>query len=53
MLTLSGLLSWLKALTCSEQSLLLLMDDPIKQFALFENTFGWTNVWGLNPESLG
>jgi hypothetical protein len=32
--------------------LLLVGEAPIKQFVLCEKTFGWMDVWELNPEEL-
>jgi hypothetical protein len=43
-LTLTGLLPWLKALTCPDSGLLLLVGDSIRQLVLFERTFGWMDV---------
>jgi hypothetical protein len=47
-------MSRLKALTCSDKGLLLLMGGcPIRKFVLYESNFGWMDFWELNPEGLG
>jgi hypothetical protein len=51
-LTLTGFLSWRKALTFSNKILLLVGDYPIRQLVLCEKYFGWMTVWELNPEVL-
>jgi hypothetical protein len=28
-------------------------DDPIRQSVLYENNFGWMDVWELNQKGLG
>jgi hypothetical protein len=53
-LKLSGFLSWRKALTFSNNWLLLLLGDyPIRQLVLWEKDFGWMIVWELKSEVLG
>jgi hypothetical protein len=52
-LTLTGFLSWRKALTFQTRGYCYWWEDnPIRQFVLFEKDFGWTYVWELNPEGL-
>jgi hypothetical protein len=53
-LTVTGFLSWRRALTFSNKWLLLLAGDYlITQLALYEKDFGWMAFWELNPEVLG
>jgi hypothetical protein len=50
---LTGYLSRRKALTFSEQGLLLLVGDcPIRQRVLCKKDFCWMALWGLNPQVL-
>jgi hypothetical protein len=49
MFKLTGLLSWLKALTCSDYGLLALAGhEPVRQLVLYEKNFRCIHVWGLN-----
>jgi hypothetical protein len=51
MLTVTSLLSGLKALTCSKLGLCHWKEhNPVRQFVLYEVNLGWLNVWKLNPE---
>jgi hypothetical protein len=50
----TGVLSPRKALTFSDQGLLLLVGDyPIRQRVLCKKDYGWMALWGLNTELLG
>jgi hypothetical protein len=49
-----GLLSWLRALTCSTMGYCYWWEDePVRQFVHHKNNFGWMDVWELNPEGMG
>jgi hypothetical protein len=51
MLTLTGLFSWLRALTCSDWGHWLWREyGPVRQVVLYEKNFGWLDVWELNSE---
>jgi hypothetical protein len=28
-------------------------DEPVREFVLYEDNFGWMDVWELNPEGVG
>jgi hypothetical protein len=28
-------------------------DETVREFALYEDNFGWMDVWELNPEGVG
>jgi hypothetical protein len=47
----TGLLSWLKALTFQARGYCRWWEyEPIRQSVLYENNFGWKDVWELNVE---